>query len=82
MSAIIDDGGPAYPCQEQNIHGEPMMAMQFGLSIRDYFAGQALAAMTAAPDYSKGPCNHAMAERAFLIADEMIIIRRKGGPQS
>ena len=81
MSAPIDDGGPAYPCQALDGQGLPCMAMESGMTLRDYFAGQALAAMTAAPDYSKGPCNHAMAERAFLIADAMIAAR-KGGPQS
>ncbi len=78
MSAPIDDGGPAYPGDD----GVTDRGTHYhGMTLRDYFAGQALAAMTAAPDYSKGPCNHAMAERAFLIADAMITAR-KGGPQS
>lgn len=46
-----------------------------GMTLRDYFAAHALAAMTTAPDYSKGPCNAAMAERAFLIADHMLRMR-------
>ena len=50
-----------------------------GMSLRDWFAGQALAAMTVAPDYSKGPCNYEMAEKAYIIADRMLEVRSKGG---
>lgn len=42
------------------------------------FAGQALASMTVAPDYSKGPCDAAMAERAYVIADAMLAARKEG----
>lgn len=62
-----NDGGPAFP----------IVPYHHGLMIRDYFAGQALTAMTAAPDYSKGPCNAAMAERAYIIADAMLAERAK-----
>lgn len=54
-------GGPAFP----------------GMSLRDWFAGQALSAMTIAPDYSKGPCNAALVERAFVIADLMLAAQNK-----
>jgi len=85
VSAEIDDGGPAFPqpLAFDPANGNPVTtAMYFakvsGMTIRDWFAGQALAAMTAAPDYSKGPCNQAMAERAFVIADAMIAARKGG----
>ncbi len=42
------------------------------LTLRQFYAAQALASLTAAPDYSKGPCNTSIAERAFVIADCMI----------
>jgi len=48
-----------------------------GMTLRDYFAAAALTSMTAAPDYSKGPCNAAMAERAYVIADLMLAERAK-----
>ena len=48
------------------------------VDLRDYFAAHALAAMTASPDYSKGPCNTEMADRAFIIADAMLSARAKG----
>jgi len=66
----VNDGGPAFPFTPQQL-----LTGSAGLSVRDYFAGQALAAMTVAPDYSKGPCNSAMAERAFVIADAMLVQR-------
>lgn len=46
-------------------------------ALRTDLAGMALAAMTAAPDYSKGPCNSAMAERAYVIAEWMLAERDK-----
>ena len=84
MSATTDDGGPAFPAPmfTRQADGQPMCPQEFGLggmSLRDWFAGQALAAMTVAPDYSKGPCNYEMAERAYIIADRMLEVRSKGG---
>mgnify|MGYP001168637515 FL=1 len=67
-----DDGGPAFP-----IADTPNCWR--GMSLRDWFAGQALAAMTTAPDYSKGPCNAEIVERAFIIADRMLAERDKEG---
>ena len=83
MSATIDDGGPAFPVPIASSQpGELVSACELGaggMSLRDWFAGQALAAMTVAPDYSKGPCNYEMAERAYIIADRMLEVRSKGG---
>mgnify|MGYP003423708097 FL=1 len=83
MSATINDGGPAFPVPIASSQpGELVSACELGaggMSLRDWFAGQALAAMTVAPDYSKGPCNYEMAERAYIIADRMLEVRSKGG---
>ncbi len=38
----IDDGGPAFPA---GYHPEGNSADQFGMTLRDWFAGQAMAAM-------------------------------------
>lgn len=70
-----DDGRPAFPLCIPDFHGD-RPHLQEGMSLRDWFAGQALASMTVAPDYSKGPCNHAMAERAYCIADAMLAARK------
>ena len=74
----IDDGGPAFPCDVQvEDNSGSHYEEHYGLTMRDWFAGQALASMTAAPDYSKGPCNQAIADRAYLIADAMLSARNK-----
>ena len=74
----IDDGGPAFPHDERDANGQSRQ--HFGMSLRDWFAGQALASMTVATDYSKGPCNQAMADRAYVIADAMISARKESQP--
>ena len=42
MSAPIDDGGPAFPCQPLDGQGMPCNAAQDGMTLRDYFAAAAL----------------------------------------
>jgi hypothetical protein len=73
------DGGAAFPAGAYD-STDQCMAWQDGMTLRDYFAGQALATMTVASDYSAGPCNEAMARRAYCIADAMLAERgREGG---
>lgn len=74
-----NDGGPAFPrpignngatnWEDRDTSGE-----QVGMSLRDYFAGQALAGMLAA--YSGPECSfpeqHMAASRAFEYADAML----------
>ena len=67
-----NDGGPAFP-----VHPSEQSGGHPGMSLRDWFAGQAMAVMTASPDYSKGPCNEAIAIRAYCIADAMLAEREK-----
>ena len=69
----MKDGGRAFPWGG-GIRG--------GMALRDWFAGQALASMTAAPDYSMGPCNAVIAERAYIIADQMLTARAQTGEKS
>ena len=76
--AAVDDGGAAFPLHAHSGESGELPIPNTGMSLRDWFAGQALASMTAAPDYTKGPCNHAMAERAYIIADAMIAARKGG----
>ena len=70
------DGGAAFPRGEAG----PMRSHNDGMTLRDWFAGQALAGLLAnncAPDYSRGQCNAAAAERAFAVADFMLRAREK-----
>ena len=45
-------------------------------TLRDRFAMAAVGSVTAPCDYSTGPCNHAIAVRAYLIADAMLAARK------
>ena len=77
----INDGGTAFPCPVEFDPNQQLVSHgSFGMSLRDWFAGQALSSITVASDYSKGPCNQAMADRAYCIADAMLAAR-KGGEQ-
>ena len=44
MSNVIDDGGPAFPVPNIDDHGQSWPPIP-GMSLRDYFAGQALVGM-------------------------------------
>lgn len=78
----IDDGGTAFPCQPLDGQGQPCGSMQYGLSIRDWFAGQALIGLFAqcgnpdndgitASDYQ------AAGQHAYIIADMMLLARAR-----
>jgi len=79
MSDGIKDGGAAFSCFEASPNG--YMRIGGGLSIRDYFAGQAMAGMLACPndkpsvvlnqDHDTGR----LAMCAYSIADAMIRAR-------
>lgn len=45
---MINDGGPAFPVWELNGNGQPEMT-GFGMSLRDFFAAKAMAALIAEP---------------------------------
>jgi hypothetical protein len=63
----IKNGGPVFP-----VHAE-VMSDCFGLSARDWFAGQALIAIFAVPDAYGSP--QGMAAAAYKIADAMLAAR-------
>lgn len=65
-SSQKDDGGPAFPSPASE-----WTHPQFGMSLRDYFAGQIIAGMPNQFDYLKG------VERAYQIADLMLMERAK-----
>jgi hypothetical protein len=70
----IEDGGPAFP--HMAVDGHP--DYRLGLSLRDWFAGKALAGMLASEtDGSTYREDHA-AERAYRLADAMLAARKAG----
>lgn len=81
----IDDGGSAFPVPEENRLSDGTYCNE-GMSLRDWFAGQALAGITAGlcSDTSHGNrafdrvgFSHA-AQDAYKLADAMIAARKAG----
>jgi hypothetical protein len=72
-----NDGGPAfphlalYPGADGNLH--PFPTQYVGLSVRDYFAGQALVGLL--QDGVNAVTGSALARDAYLIADHMLAAR-------
>ena len=77
----IDDGGAAFPQS-----GSELDAPVNGMSLRDWFAGQAAGGMMGSgtlcrADGKKGPLEEGdIAEAAYLIADAMLAERKKAQP--
>ena len=64
-------GGAAFPaCDEANMNGT------MGMTLRDYFAGQAIVAL--AEHVGRIDMTHSQAEQAYRVADAMIAEREKG----
>jgi hypothetical protein len=68
MDAKTEDGGYAYPTHAA--HGN-----QPGMTLRDYFAGLALAALVAAGDEGAGDRLTEVPAYAYQIADAMLAAR-------
>jgi hypothetical protein len=70
MSTEINDGGPAFPA--------PAYAANItdkGMTLRDYFAGQALAGILSSDN--KPECDDRKAEWAYSLADSMLFFRKE-----
>jgi hypothetical protein len=77
MSAEINDGGPAFP---QAGHTLPSGNYEWpveGMSLRDWFAGQALAGLVFHNDYG-ARSDDEIANGAYAYADAMIAARKGG----
>lgn len=81
MSAAINTGGPAFPCdgivrrdEAGRLHGHEVSAT--GLSVRDYFAAQALGGMASA--YHEHWTAEGAAKNAYELADAMLRAREGG----
>jgi len=64
------DGGQAYP------HGNREQGGEYGMSLRDWFAGQFAAQMVTTPDWNLNGREN-LATDAYAFADAMIAERRK-----
>ena len=69
MSA--DTSGPAFPVDELSQYDGSVCAQHFGVTVRDYFAAKAMAAMVSGtwPDSNERP---EIATRAYALADDML----------
>ena len=70
-----NDGGPAFPGE----CGNDPKDLRRGMSLRDWFAGQALAGMLA--DHEMNATPEVYAEWAHKVADAMLAERAKGGAE-
>ena len=64
-----DDGGPAFPHSSSPMRGD---LTEWGMTLRDWFAGQALAGML---DRAYGIKCEIIAARSYEMADAMIAAR-------
>jgi hypothetical protein len=73
MSDKVEDGGPAFP-REDRVDGAGYVYEFPGMTLRDWFAGQALAGLMAYPHntdtYEKA------ADKIWTMADAMIAARK------
>lgn len=74
-----NDGGPAFPVQELNGHGQ-QETTGFGMTLRDYFAAKALGGMLARVDLFNGDAmtnatHLEVSEAAYRYADAMLKAR-------
>jgi hypothetical protein len=79
VATMKNDGGPAFPVVEQfdERRGEMIMYASQGMSLRDYFAGQALAGVPM-PQSSHHDSNEIylrIALHCYKMADAMLNIR-------
>jgi hypothetical protein len=81
-----DDGGPAFPTDNWKVDVDygggvimPTVAAHPGMTLRDWFAGQAMAGMLANPNATSAegvPRERAVTSAAYLVADAMLEARK------
>ncbi len=79
MSRFPEDGGPAFPVRKGD-HAwcveKEACRLSEGLTLRDWFAGEALKGFCASDQYSARPTDE-LADYAYTQADAMIVRRAK-----
>ncbi|KAF0131121.1 MAG: hypothetical protein FD152_2053 [Xanthobacteraceae bacterium] len=72
-----NDGGAVHPHQvrtgRMEPNGQPEIGLHTGMSLRDWFAGQAVAGLLSDPNVTSAPAEFAGA--AYIIADAMLAAR-------
>ena len=74
----LDDGGPAFPLPDLSSIGMDRSEKMDGMTLRDWFAGQALAGIIANPHNERQVTRLQMAQDAYTFADAMLTARKKG----
>ena len=80
METKTNDGGPAFPAQPiyRDPSGDTITCPQGGMSLRDYFAAQALTGWVSDPATREGHADEA-ARICYRFADAMLRARQSGG---
>ena len=75
MTKQTNDGGPAFPCESYgHRNGKETTVPAQGMTLRDYFAGQALAGIMARGTGTSNAVEWAP-EEAYAVADAMVSAR-------
>ena len=72
MSETSPNGGPAFPRPFSFRHEDDQHRAQSGMTLRDWFAGQALAIVHRRFDEGSELCLEDIAMQAYFIADAML----------
>lgn len=70
----LESGGPAFPVVADN---DSVLFPDPGMSLRDYFAGQALVGLCASFKYHPTSNGYEIAVTAYGLADAMLVERKK-----
>lgn len=76
MNTQINDGGPAFPASLYKLeNGQESSVPHIGMTLRDYFAGQALAGILASANF--GSTKDWIGGKAYEAADAMLAAREE-----
>lgn len=76
MNEKIKDGGPCFP---QLAKAGTVAVSKGGLTVRDWFAGQAMRAILETDEYQIAEGRRILAINCYALADAFIAEREKGG---
>jgi len=79
MTHTTDNGGPAFPSEQGfDPDGKWNQSYDPGMTLRDYFAGQALTGFASSMGDVAVPYWELMARDAYAVADAMLAARKGG----